>query len=613
MENIIFGILSVTLGMSVIVLLITFLFRIIGKKFTVTCKYIIWAIVIIRLAVPVSFNAIPSLFRIPVNVENIVTAINDSEPVGNVGNSNTVDRPHINNDTISTDTSVSLLPSDTIGPSVEYNSSQITWKNILYAVTVVYLAGVSGSILFNSVSYLIYARKLVSSASEPDGYITDIYMKICREKKLHRMPKLLCSDRIKSPLAFGIFRRRIFIPAIPLDSNSIKSTLEHEVIHCKRGDLYIKALILVARALHWFNPLVHIAAYKCETAMELSCDETLLMGYGEEERLAYGETMLDIVRSCRRSGGALTTHFNPKKSAIKARLSNIISGAGKSRGRVMISVCLLLSIFAGTLFACNINESKHNNDVDSVIFSKEANPSTDFRYTEIENGIRISLYVGNDTDVVIPDKIDEKPVVKIDRYAFQSGKITSVYIPDSVISIEAGAFINCDQLSEVYFGRGITSIAKSAFRSCYSLEKIILPEGLQSLGDNAFADCSSVKEIFIPKTLTEWGYWCFLGNVSLEKITFEEGLTQIGGEISQFVGATSLKTITIPASVTAVGESAFGGCNALSDVYFEGDAPELSGDPFWKSDNTVKLTIHHKKDAKGWDTVSLKKYTLAVY
>ncbi|MBQ2724662.1 MAG: M56 family metallopeptidase, partial [Clostridia bacterium] len=129
-------------------------------------------------------------------------------------------------------------------------------------------------------------------------------------------------------------------------------TLSHEVTHCKRGDLWIKAVCLLARTFHWFNPLVHLAAFRCEMEMELSCDEAVLAGCDENARAAYGEVMLDIIKRCRRNRGALTTHFNPKKNAVKARFTNILYGSGKKRGLWLIAVCLVLCLIAGAIVAC---------------------------------------------------------------------------------------------------------------------------------------------------------------------------------------------------------------------------------------------------------------------
>lgn len=48
------------------------------------------------------------------------------------------------------------------------------------------------------------------------------------------------------------------------------------MIHLKRNDLWIKALVLVANALHWFNPLVYVLRKDIHMWSELSCDEEVV-------------------------------------------------------------------------------------------------------------------------------------------------------------------------------------------------------------------------------------------------------------------------------------------------------------------------------------------------
>ena len=713
MLNIFFGVLRVTLGMSAVILLMMLMLRVTGKRFTVTCRYIIWAVVILRLAVPLSSEMIPVLFEISINIEDTDTdtVINDTDSVGeNTGNvvdnsgfdtdyiindnssevtdSGIVSHPQIDGDVIHTDTPVTSVPSGVIDapvvPDVDFpeldapefdipetnltpavplvpehstdiststqSNYHISWENILYTVSILYLVGISGFIMFNLISYCLYVHKLASSSTVPNKRVVDIYMKVCEEKKLRRIPKLLSSGEIGSPVAFGIFRRKIFIPDISLDDSSIKSTLTHEVIHCKRGDLYVKILMLIARALHWFNPFVHIAAHQCETAMELSCDEALLKGCGEDERIAYGETMLDIVRSYRRNGGILTTHFNPRKNAVKARLVNIISGAGKSRGRIIISVSLLLCILAGALVACNVT-------------LREETPATEFEYTENESGgITITDYVGERAEVVIPSEIEGKKVTEIGKEAFceqkydslgyeiiHSGqKLTYVDIPDTVTFIDDHAFRGCNELKTVILSDSLEVIGVGAFTGCLTLEKIDLPVSLKEIRNDAFSSCSSLTEVRIMASVK---YGCDVFKYSGIKIAeIEEGVTVIpSGTFSHtklknvnipgsvktiesfsfffcenlssvtlnnglekiydctFSGNSILREVIIPESVIELSDNAFDSCNNLLGVKFKGNAPQIVKTEL-VGEFGIGYTIYYYDGAEGFDSPDWSGY-----
>lgn len=72
-------------------------------------------------------------------------------------------------------------------------------------------------------------------------------------------------------------------------------------------------------------------------------------------------------------------------------------------------------------------------------------PASDFECTATEDGgIMITRYIGTDTEVVIPESIDGKPVRVIGEKTFDTKtKLTLVHMPDSVTRIEKWAFRNC--------------------------------------------------------------------------------------------------------------------------------------------------------------------------
>ena len=66
----------------------------------------------------------------------------------------------------------------------------------------------------------------------------------------------------------------------------------HELTHYKHGDLWLKLLLLAARCLHWFNPLVHLIARFAQEDIEAACDDAVVRGHDGAYRRAYGETIL---------------------------------------------------------------------------------------------------------------------------------------------------------------------------------------------------------------------------------------------------------------------------------------------------------------------------------
>ena len=81
----------------------------------------------------------------------------------------------------------------------------------------------------------------------------------------------------------------------------------------------------------------------------------------------------------------------------------------------------------------------------------------------------------------------------IDRYSHQNNKDIKTVGAEKALFVGAGAFSNCDSLTDVYFGYDITRISHGAFENCKSLTDvwfaIIDEDKLIEIADDAFRDC----------------------------------------------------------------------------------------------------------------------------
>ena len=98
-----------------------------------------------------------------------------------------------------------------------------------------------------------------------------------------------------------------------------------------------------------------------------------------------------------------------------------------------------------------------------------AEQSGDFTYTVSgdNRAIAITGYTGSGGAVVIPETIDNKPVVSIGDGAFAEHlSLASIIIPNSVASIEDGAFSYCTKLTSAYFCGNAPLMGADVFICC---------------------------------------------------------------------------------------------------------------------------------------------------
>lgn len=190
-------------------------------------------------------------------------------------------------------------------------------------------------------------------------------------------------------------------------------------------------------------------------------------------------------------------------------------------------------------------------------------------------------------------------VTKIANYAF-SGRddVTSITIPDVVVTLGSNAFYNCKNLSYIKLPDSIKKIDSSTFSGCEKLTNITLPSLLTTISSGAFSNCKSLKSLTIPKSVTTISV--ALNNIvagcdSLEVLAVEDGnanyrsennciiqkstnsvvigcktsvipttVTKIDGYA--FYRIINLENIYIPSSVTSIGQYAFSGCLNLKNI-----------------------------------------------
>ena len=306
----------------------------------------------------------------------------------------------------------------------------------------------------------------------------------------------------------------------------------------------------------------------------------------------------------------------------------------------------------------------------SITASAETLISGDFEYTLLDDGtINIFKYTGNETELEIPSKIDNKTVTSLSMYSFYNctslitviipnsvtyigdeafqgcSNLKSISLPDSINFISQSCFQDCNSLKSIIIPSGIKHILDNAFYNCTSLTKIEIPDGVTSIGDRVFYSCKNLKTILIPSTVTQIGYWAFENTQWLDNRKNKNPLVRVNnividgtscfGEISipnktirinacAFIWCEAIKKVSIPDSVTSIGQEAFRGCRNLEGILLPNSVNTISALAFFDCDSVKSITIPknvtsisdyafgYKNDDNGYE-VKIKDFKISCY
>jgi beta-lactamase regulating signal transducer with metallopeptidase domain len=106
---------------------------------------------------------------------------------------------------------------------------------------------------------------------------------------------VIATPAVAGPVAAGLIDRRIFVPldfTASFTPEEQALALRHELMHHRRRDLWAGAAALLVVALHWFNPLAHVAHRAFRRDLETACDADLLAATAPGERATYATAIV---------------------------------------------------------------------------------------------------------------------------------------------------------------------------------------------------------------------------------------------------------------------------------------------------------------------------------
>lgn len=318
---------------GVVILVVIALRYLLRGKISPRVQYALWALVLARLLLPVSLGSTGLSVMNAVEPAAVRGEALAATVVGRTGaQTGTPDPAQPEATAESAAGNAAAAPDAGSAPGAE-SGHAVTVADLL---KIVWLTGMAAVGLWLTLVNRRFARRLRRTrraVPAPGG----------------RLPAYV-SAAAPAPCLFGLFRPAIYLtPKAAADETVFRHAMAHETAHFRHGDHIWSILRCVCLALHWYNPLVWWAASLSRRDAELACDAAALARLGENERAAYGRTLIGM--TCRGRTPALlaATTMAGSKNNLKERIT-MIAKKPKMALYTLAAVILVAALAAGCTF-----------------------------------------------------------------------------------------------------------------------------------------------------------------------------------------------------------------------------------------------------------------------
>lgn len=473
----------------------------------------------------------------------------------------------------------------------------------------IWLAGVLVTAAVFVVRYVIWGRILREAL--PIQKVPDIDEEMFTFMGI----RVFVSDRISSPVTFGIIRQKVLLPKyyMNLSREQLKYILIHEKIHIDRHDNLHKFLIICAVCIHWFNPFVWLMYVCGNRDIELACDERVIRQVGEKGRAEYAGVLISLASKDMIGEPAYSGFAG---SAIRKRIVMIMGYQKAKKWNLALYaaaavVCVLAFVIPGQTEASVGVRTANGTGVraDSVkpragdddleirvydtaeterILKRDSAGARVYVTAKTREGVELNFRIllnkkeAVTNSGVLTSYLPEGENWKAGMDDAYSGRIT---IPEAVVfegeqyfvkKIGSYTFSECRKIKQVHIPDTVHEIQAKAFYGCESIKKVRLSSALEVMGVNPFMGCRSLQAFEMPESRTQYQvkdgalYTDFGRFLKVFPQGRREQHVVIGRDVTQiatraFYGA-SMQSVTLPDGMVRVKSRAFQNCGQLTRV-----------------------------------------------
>lgn len=431
-EKLLNNLMQIGLTVSLAALVPLILRRLMKKRYPARMVCVVWAILALRLLIPVQLT----LPQAPVQVMPRTSYVVQSDQTA----FRQAGLPVVQGPTrwVTGTQAQTLSAADT---------GTVKTVDITDILLTLWLAGVIACVLWQGIGYYRLIRSLKGTSQPVErADLHTILQEQCADLVIDREIPLRVSAAADCPMLAGFIHPTLYLPDERISRTDAVFIFRHELTHYKHGDLWLKLLLLAARCLHWFNPLVHLIARFAQEDIEAACDDAVVRGHDGAYRRAYGETILRSAIAQAKKRKALVSCFGDDKKTLMRRFEGLFDKSVKKRGVALVVMIALLVGSLGCVVAVGDNDKGLTKELRIQLAQKQANEAENLGYT-----VKLD---GKDTYLITDREFSDNPgetipgrVVQKLTFAKQDGEWD---VSNSEIVPENGRVTSLDEFKLLY-------------------------------------------------------------------------------------------------------------------------------------------------------------------
>ena len=357
-------ILKLNIISAVVIFLVLGLSVLLKNRFTARWKYVVWLAVAMSLLVPARLPSNFSLinFKVPgiessgnekITAKRIISADADS---ANVNSSKVNSEDSSTADSKMQDTAVTGKASTgaVLKDEVQSDSASasLSGRHIVPLAAkifmIVWLAGAVIKLLAEICAYCFSMRSLKRMSLPVNDLMKwKMYRYVCEQKGIRRRPELMQNAGLSTPLLAGLFRTKLYLPAVGYSAEELKLVYHHELTHYLHRDLWYKMLLRICASVYWFNPALLFMLWEADKDIENLCDAEVVRVCSRAERKLYRKLLLRTV-AIDNQVPYVTASLNDSSMVFKDRILYMLN-MKKLRKNVLPGVILAMVLVGGNL------------------------------------------------------------------------------------------------------------------------------------------------------------------------------------------------------------------------------------------------------------------------